>query len=95
MYDHIEQLYIYHDALNCKTITTDQTRVHKYRLKIQTGTSEVTLLNANFTAIISGRIIHSSDKPIRNVQSRVYILTVHVHKYQLYWYEQHKYLFNI
>ena len=33
---------------------------------------------------ISCTIIHSSDKLIRNVNNRIYILYVHGHKYQLY-----------
>ena len=38
---------------------------------------------------------YTSDKPIRNVKSRIYSFPVHVHRYQLYYLEQHSKSFNI
>ena len=41
----------------------------------------------------SGKIKHISDKLIRNVKYRIFSLPMHVHKHQLYLFEQHS--FNI
>jgi len=49
----------------------------------------------NLIQNISDKIIHISDKFIRNVKSRIYSLPMHVHKHQLYFLEQHSKSFII
>ena len=39
--------------------------------------------------------MHISDKPIRNVKTKIYSLPVHVHKHQFYLLEQHSESLNI